>query len=253
MNANQIKVMLKFIVIALPLLVLYGYLLAIIYQQWWLKQFGIPADFIYLSANTLLIASQCLLILLGVLAMCYYALAPLLNRENIFRKSRDRANFLHALTFGFALAVSAAYVTIGYMNSHFTTEQFSWGFIGGLAGLMILLTTAIVQWGLASRTNKNKWYAKPYLYFEKRPMTPLIFFSIFFLVGSYLVAVQLAIKNWQAYVQEPNYVIVDGTTENILIGVFGDKVGVVQESEFGIEGNTTKFVDIERITFKPTR
>jgi hypothetical protein len=54
--------------------------------------------------------------------------------------------------------------------------------------------------------------------------------------------------NWQAYVKDPNHVLVDGKDKYILIGIFGDKAGVTQKSEFGIETSATKFVDIERIS-----
>ena len=70
------------------------------------------------------------------------------------------------------------------------------------------------------------------------------------MAGSYLVTGQLSIINWQSYIKDPNYVLVDGKEKYILIGVFGDKVGVVKSGELGIEGATKRFVDIERITFQ---
>ena len=250
MNMSQIKLISKTLVVSLPFIVLFGYLLAIIYQQTWLMQFSIPSDFVVLNANTLLMAFWGSLILLGVLTMCYYALTPLLNTKNIFRRPRDATNYYFASRLGIAMVITSIIIGIGFFHSLISIEQFSWGFIGGVAGAMIVVTSSVVQWGLKSRANKNKWYAKVYLFFERRPITPIVFASIIFLVGSYLVVGQLSIKNWQSYIKEPNYVLVDSKDEYILIGVFGDKVGVVKGSEFGIEGGTKKFVDMERITFK---
>ena len=250
MNKKQITTIAKTLIVALPFIVLYGYLLAIIYQRIWLMQFGIPSDFVVLNSNTLLIAGLSSIILLSILIICFYAFSPLLNKSNIFQKPSDSANYFYAGTLGIAMVLTSIILGIGFFHFNISIEQFSWGFIGGIAGAMILTTACVVQWGLKSRADKSKWYAKRYLYFERRLMTPIIFAALIFLAGSYLVTGQLSIINWQSYIKDPNYVLVDGKEKYILIGVFGDKVGVVKSGELGIEGATKRFVDIERITFQ---
>jgi len=213
-------------------------------------QFGIPSQFVILNADTFLMAFWTSLILVGALLICYYAMTPLLNKNNIFRRSGDLANLNFASSIGIVLVITSTIIIVGFFHSYISIEQFSWSFIGGISGFMILLVTIVTRWGLKSRNEKKSWYAKIYLYFERKLMIPLSLSILVFLVVSYLVAGQLAIKNWQEYVKEPDYVLVDGKDEYILVGVFGEKVGVVKESEFGIEGSTQRFIDMERITFK---
>lgn len=240
----------KTLIITLPLLVLHGYLLAIIYQQWWLKQFGIPSDFVYLNSNTLLIAAIALLIMISILTLCYYALTPLLNRKDIFRKKADSNNSTHAGIVALSLMIYCAYGVVSYFNFHGSVQLFSFAFIAGVAGIMIFITGLISSWGQYSRNHKNRWYAKPYIYLETHLMGPIIASLVLFFIGSYLIAGQLSIMNWQAYAKDPNYVLVDGKDEYVLIGVFGDKVGVTLISDFGVEVSATRFVDIEKVTIE---
>ena len=250
MNYSQIKKMGKLLMAVLPLLVLLGYLLAIIYQQWWLRQFNLPVDFVILNANTLVTAAIILGIMLFILMMCYYSLLPLFNKENIFRRKSDLSNLTHARIIALSLMVYSIYGIVSFFKFEGSIDLFSLAVIGAVASIMIWLTTFIVDWGMKARSNKKKWYARPYLYFERRPMTPIIVALVIFLLGSYLIAGQLAIKNWQAYIKDPTIVQVDGKDEYVLIGVFGDKAGVVMKNTEGVETDTTKFVDIDRMTIK---
>jgi hypothetical protein len=247
MNRQQIKVMGKAIMWALPLLVLHGYLLAIIYQQWWLKQFGLPSDFVYFTSNTLVMAAIISGIMLSILVMCYYTLSPLLNSKNPFRLPGDSANLDHARMVTLTLAVYGCYGVVSFFNFQGSIQLLSWAIVALVGAFILGLVNIIVSWGIRSRKDKRTWYTKSYLYFERRLMTPIIVSTVLFLVGSYFVAGQLSIMNWQAYVKDPTYVLVDEKDEYILIGLFGDKAGVVQKGEFGIEDNTTKFIDLERI------
>lgn len=250
MNRDQIKKMGKVLIVTLPLLVLHGYLLAIIYQQWWLKQFNLPSDFVVLNANTLVTAAVILGIMLCILTMCYYSLTPLFNTENIFRQKSDLSNLALARVIATSLLIYSIYGIVSFLNFNGSINLFSWGIIAAVAAVMIWLTTFVVDWGVLARANKKRWYAKPYLYFERRPMTPVVMALSVFLIGSYLIAGQLAIMNWQAYIKDPVTVAVDGRDEYILIGLFGDKAGVVMKSSEGLETVTTKFVDVERVTIR---
>ena len=244
------KKMGKLLMVMLPLLVLHGYLLAIIYQQWWLRQFNLPVDFVILNANILVTAAIILGIMLFISVMCYYSLSPLFNKENIFRRKSDLSNLTHARIVAISLMVYSIYGIVSFFKFEGSIDLFSGAVIAAVASIMIWLTTFIVDWGMKARTNKTKWYARAYLYFERRPMTPIIVALVIFLFGSYIIAGQLAIKNWQAYIKDPITVQVDGKDEYILIGVFGDKAGVVMKKAEGIEIVTTKFVDIDHMTVK---
>lgn len=250
MNNYQIKKIGKMLIVILPLLVLYGYLLAIIYQQWWLRQFNLPSDFVSFNANTLAMAALILGIMLFILTMCYYSLSPLFNTKNVFRRKADLTNLTHARLASVTLIIYSIYGIVSFIKYEGSINLFSWAVVSAVAAVIIWLTTFVVDWGLKSRANKKKWYARPYLYFERRLMTPIILALIVFLYASYVIASQLAIMNWQAYVKEPTTVLIDNNDEYILIGVFGDKAGVVKKSNEGLETVTTKFVDIERMTIK---
>jgi len=240
--------MVKAFLAALPLIVLYGYMLAIIYQQWWLRQFNVPSDFVFLNANTLLIAAIISTIMLFILGICYFAISPLFIKNKVFNKVVDSSNAVQASLIALTLLLYSVYGIVSFYNFGGSTNLFSWAVISGVGALMIWITNLIAVWGFRSRLWPKKWYSKPYIYFEKHLIAPILISATLILIGSYLIAGQLSIMNWQAYVKEPNFVMVDGNEKLILVGIFGDKAGVVQPSEFGID-STTRFVDIERITF----